>query len=122
MAIIMAIAREAGEPVMSSGRVFVSALGTYVDSCPVNAGESVERRTERAMFETERHLVVGDVTLPPEGYQSRFSDAINRGDLSFIPLTNVEITSIESGEVTKRDFVVVGKAHVQIAFPVDGDR
>ena len=36
------------------------------------------RRKERVRFETDRHLVVGDVTLPPEGYQSRFSDAVNR--------------------------------------------
>jgi len=73
------------------------------------------------MFETERHVVVGDVTLPPEGFQSRFSDAINRGDLSFIPLTNVEITSIEGGEVTRREFIVLGKAHIRIAFPIDAD-
>lgn len=82
-------------------------------------GESIKRRRERATFETERHVVVGDVTLPPEGFQSRFSDAINRGDLSFIPLTNVEITSIESGEVTRREFLVLGKAHIRIAFPID---
>jgi len=87
----------------------------------VNDGESIERRRERARFETERHVVVGDVTLPPEGFQSRFSDAINRGDLSFIPLTNVEITSIEGGEVTRREFIVLGKAHIRIAFPIDDD-
>lgn len=73
------------------------------------------------MFETDRHLVVGDVTLPPEGYQSRFSDAINRGDVSFIPLTDVEITALDGGEVTRREFIVLGKAHVKIAFPVDVD-
>jgi len=85
----------------------------------VNDGESIERRRERARFETERHVVVGDVTLPPEGFQSRFSDAINRGDLSFIPLTDVEITAIEGGEVTRHDFIVLGKAHIRIAFPID---
>ena len=37
---------------------------------------------ERAVFETDRYVVVGDVTLPPEGYQSRFSDSLNRGDLT----------------------------------------
>jgi len=85
----------------------------------VNEGEAVERRRERAMFETDTHLVVGDVTLPPEGYQSRFSDAINRGDVSFIPLTDVEITSLDSDEVVRREFIVLGKAHVKIAFPID---
>jgi hypothetical protein len=96
----------------------VSAVAPPADSCRVNEGESTERRRERATFETERHVIVGDVTLPPEGYQSRFSDAINRGDLSFVPLTDVEITSRESGEVTHRDFIVLGKAHIEIAFPL----
>jgi len=89
------------------------------DRCGVNEGESIKRRRERARFETERHVIVGEVTLPPEGFQSRFSDAINRGDLSFIPLTDVEITSRADGEVTHRDFIVLGKAHIEIAFPLD---
>ena len=85
----------------------------------MNLTEGVERRKERATFETDRHFVVGDVSLPPEGYQSRFSDALNRADFAFIPLTDVEIISIESGAVTRRDFAVLGKAHVKLAFPVD---
>jgi hypothetical protein len=81
-------------------------------------GERIAHRIERAVLETDRQLIVGDVTLPPEGYQSRFSDALNRGDLAFIPLTNVEITSLETGKVTERPFIVVGKAHVRIAFTI----
>jgi Family of unknown function (DUF6812) len=77
----------------------------------------VERRKERVVFETDRHLVVGDVTLPPEGYQSRFSDSLNREDLSFIPLTDVEITAIVSGEVMRQDFAVIGKTHIKLAYP-----
>lgn len=74
-------------------------------------------RIERAAFETDRQLIVGDVTLPPEGYQSRFSDSLNRGDLEFISLTNVEITSLDTGKVSERPFVIVAKAHVRVAFP-----
>lgn len=77
-----------------------------------------ERRVERVQFETDRHRIVGDMTLPAEGYQSRLSDSFNRVDITFIPLVNAEITSIESGEVTRREFVVLGKAHVKIASPV----
>jgi len=84
----------------------------------VDLVDGVERRKERAVFETDRHLVAGDITLPLEGYQSRFSDSLNREDLSFIPLTNVEITAIATGEVTRRDFAVLGKAHVKLAYPV----
>ena len=79
--------------------------------------ESIERRVERAVFETDRHLVVGDVTLPPAGYQSRFSDSLNRGDLEFVPLTNVEITSLTDGKVSERPFVVLNKRHVRISYP-----
>jgi hypothetical protein len=82
----------------------------------MNGGERIAHRIERAVLETDRHLIVGDVTLPPEGYQSRFSDALNRGDLDFVPLTNVEITSLETGKVTERPFIVVGKAHIRVAF------
>ena len=83
----------------------------------MNEGESVERRVERAVFETDRHLVVGDVTLPPAGYQSRFSDSLNRADIDFVPLTNVEITSLADGKVSERPFIVLSKRHVRISYP-----
>ncbi|HEY5816581.1 MAG TPA: hypothetical protein VIS95_09630 [Solirubrobacterales bacterium] len=78
-----------------------------------------ERRRERVVFETDRHLVVGDLTLPPHGYQSRFSDAINRGDIAFIPIVDVEITALDGGEVEQRDFIVLSKRHVRLAYPID---
>ena len=80
-------------------------------------GVSIEHRIERAVFETDRQLVVGDVTLPPEGYQSRFSDVLNRRDFDFLSLTNVEITSLVDGTVRERPFVVLSKSQVRIAFP-----
>lgn len=79
--------------------------------------EQIERRVERAVFETDRQLVVGDVTLPPEGYQSRFSDSLNRRDVDFLPLTNVEITSLIDGRVTERPFVVLAKRHIRLSYP-----
>jgi hypothetical protein len=80
--------------------------------------EQVERRVERAAFETDHHLVVGDVTLPPAGYQSRFSDSLNRTDLEFVPLTKVEITSLADGQVSERPFMVLNKRHVRVAYPL----
>jgi hypothetical protein len=56
-----------------------------------------ERRIERVQFETDRQRIVGDVTLPPEGYQSRFSDSLNRVGITFIPLVNAEVSSIMGG-------------------------
>jgi Family of unknown function (DUF6812) len=79
--------------------------------------EPVERRVERAVFETDRQLVVGDVTLPPKGYQSRFSDALNRRDVDFLPLTNVEITSLLDGRVSERPFLALSKHCVRVAYP-----
>jgi hypothetical protein len=88
---------------------------------PTEGSSAVERRVERAVFETDRHLIVGDVTLPPTGYQSRFSDSLNRADLEFLPLTHVEITSLADGEVSKRPFVVLSKRHVKLSYPCDAD-
>lgn len=82
-------------------------------------GGQAERRVERVQFETDRQRVVGDVALPPVGYQSRFSDALNRPEVSFVPLVNVEISTLEGAEVERRPFLVLSKAHVRIAFPVD---
>ena len=83
----------------------------------MNEAEQIAHRVERAVFETDRHLLVGDVTLPPEGYQSRFSDVLNRRDLDFLPLTNVEITSLADGTVSERPFVVLSKQQVRLAYP-----
>lgn len=102
---------------MDACRVVCGAPG--VDSgAMMNRGTNVDRRVERVTFETDRHVIVGDVTLPPEGYQSRFSDAMNRDDLPFVPLVNVEITERETGRVTQRPFIVLGKTHVLFAYPL----
>lgn len=77
------------------------------------------RRVERAVFETDHQRVVGDLTLPHAGYQSRFSDSLNRGDFDFVPLTNVEVTTLDSGEVRQIPFLVLSKRHVRLAYPVD---
>jgi hypothetical protein len=84
----------------------------------VDVGQK-ERRIERVQFETDRQRIVGDVTLPPEGYQSRFSDSLNRVDVTFIPLVNAEVSSLMGGDVEKLPFMVVSKSHVRIAYPVD---
>ena len=76
------------------------------------------KRVERAAFETDRLLVVADVTLPPDGYQSRLSDSLNRTDLEFLPLTNCEITSLADGRTQQREFMMLAKRHIRVAYPV----
>lgn len=78
-----------------------------------------DRRVERVQFETDRQRIIGDVTLPPEGYQSRFSDSLNRPEVTFIPLVNVEVSSLMGGDVEHLPFIVLCKSHVRIAFPVN---
>ena len=78
---------------------------------------SPTQRTERVRFETDRHLIVGDVTLPANGYQSRFSDAINREDVTFIPLMNVELIPLTGAEPSRHEFLVLSKSHIRLAHP-----
>jgi hypothetical protein len=80
----------------------------------------METRVERVVLETDRHVIVGDLTLPREGYRSRLSDFLNRGDLDFIPLVNVEIRATNgdgNGSGAKsRDFIAVARTHIQLAY------
>ena len=77
------------------------------------------RRVERAVFETDRQLIEGDLTLPPAGYQSRFSDSLNRGEFEFVPLTNARITSLADGKVTEVSFLVLSKRQIRVAYPAE---
>lgn len=81
---------------------------------------AAERRVERAVFETDRHRLVGDVTLPQAGYQRRFSDLLNRSEFEFIPLTNVEITFHADGNIVERPFVALNKRHVRLCYELEG--
>ena len=78
----------------------------------------MENRVERIVLETDRHRIIGELTLPKEGYRSRISDYLNISDLVFIPLVNVTVTPLDGGDEVQRDFVAVGRAHVQLAYPV----
>jgi hypothetical protein len=91
-------------------------FGSQVED-PSEARE--RRRVERAVFETDRQLIEGDLTLPPAGYQSRFSDSLNRGDFEFVPLTNVKLTSLVDGSVTEVPFLVLAKQQIRIAYPAE---
>jgi len=91
-------------------------FGSQVD----DPSESRERRrVERAVFETDRQLIEGDLTLPPAGYQSRFSDSLNRGEFEFVPLTNAQITTLEDGAVAQVPFLVLSKRQIRVAYPAE---
>jgi hypothetical protein len=77
----------------------------------------MENRVERIALETDRHRIVGDLTLPKEGYRSRVSDYLNVGELTFVPLSDAEITPIGGGEPERRGFVAIGRRHVRLVYP-----
>jgi hypothetical protein len=106
---------------MSPGRVSLRRQQERADSGDVNHAEvgQKDRRVERVQFETDRQRVVGDVTLPPEGYQSRFSDSLNRPEVTFIPLVNAEVSSLIGDDVEHLPFIVLCKSHVRIAYPIN---
>lgn len=91
-------------------------FGSQVED-PSEARE--RRRVERAVFETDRQLIEGDLTLPPAGYQSRFSDSLNRGEFEFVPLTKVQVTTLADGKVTQMPFLVLAKRQIRIAYPAE---
>jgi hypothetical protein len=82
----------------------------------------MENRLEHVVIETDRHRISGTLHLPKEGYRSRLSDYLNRGDTHFIPLVDVEMTSLSGeGGTERHSFMAVSLRQVHIAYPVDED-
>jgi hypothetical protein len=78
----------------------------------------MDTRVERVVLETDRHRIVGDLTMPREGYRSRLSDYLNRGEMAFIPLANALISGIdEPDDGEEREFIAVARSHVHLAYP-----
>ncbi len=78
----------------------------------------MDNRVERVVFEMERCRIVGDLALPTEGYRSRLSDFLNRADLTFIPLVNVEVSGLDGGDPVAHAFLAIGRGHIQVAHPL----
>jgi hypothetical protein len=80
----------------------------------------MDTRVTRIVLETDRHRIAGDLTMPREGYRSRLSDYLNRGEMAFIPLANAVITPIEGPEAPQeREFIAVARSHVHLAYASD---
>jgi hypothetical protein len=77
---------------------------------------SAEIRRERVVLETGLHVIVGDVTLPAEGFHSRLSDLLNREGVQFIPLIDATITGRDGEPPVQRPFIAVARDHVQLAY------
>lgn len=80
----------------------------------------MQNRSERVLIETDRHRIVGSVTLPRNGYRSRISDFLNSAERDFISLTDAEMESLESpGERVTREFLAVSRRHIVFVMPAD---
>lgn len=75
-----------------------------------------ETRRERVVLETGRYRIVGDVTLPAEGFHSRLSDLLNREGVEFIPLVNAVVSGLSGEPPVDRAFIAVARDHVQVAY------
>ena len=75
-------------------------------------------RVERVVLETENHRIVGDLSLPKDGYLSRLSDYLNRDELIFIPLTNAVVAPRDgSAPGQEREFIAVARIQIHLAYP-----
>jgi Family of unknown function (DUF6812) len=81
----------------------------------------METRVQRVVLETTRFRIVGDVTLPTEGFRTRLSDVLNRQDTGYIPLVDVELTPSGGGETQKLAFAAVARNSIELAFELERD-
>ena len=81
----------------------------------------MDQRIQRIVLETQELRITGDLHLPREGYRSRLSDYLNRGDERFVPLANVEVRPLNAdSSVDHHEFLAVAMAHVTLAYPEAG--
>lgn len=73
-------------------------------------------RAQRVVFETDRNRIVGDLTMPEEGYRSRLSDILNRQGLAFVALTGAEVAPLVGGPSRTHAFLAVARDHIQLAY------
>ena len=74
-----------------------------------------QHRTERVVFETERHRITGALTLARDGYRSRVTDLLNAGERLFVPLTDVTVERLDGGAAEHHAFLAVSRQHIVLA-------
>ena len=78
----------------------------------------MEHRDEQIVVETPRHRITGMLRLPRDGYRSRLTDYLNASERAFLPLTDVEVSTLDgAGEPERRAFLAVSLTHIVLAMP-----
>lgn len=75
----------------------------------------IDHRRERIRIETERHRIVGVLTLARDGYRSRVSDVLNAPERDFLTLTEVSVEPLSGGPVELHEFLTVARRHIVFA-------
>ena len=78
----------------------------------------IDQRHERVYLETDRHRIVGTLTLAKDGYRSRITDHLNAVERDFIALTDVTVELVgQDGPGTLHPYMAVSRRHVVLAMP-----
>ena len=86
-----------------------------------DANQSMDHRRERIRIETERHRIVGFLTLARDGYRSRISDVLNAPERDFLTLTEVSVEPLAGGPVELYPFLTVARRHIVFAVKASED-
>jgi hypothetical protein len=82
---------------------------------PEPGERSMDHRRERIRVETERHRIVGDLTVARDGYRSRISDVLNAPERDFITLTEATVEPLAGGPVELHPFLTLARRHIVFA-------
>jgi hypothetical protein len=72
----------------------------------------MDHRRERIRIETERHRIIGELTLARDGYRSRVSDVLNAPERDFLTLTDVSVEPISGGPVELYPYLTLARRHI----------
>jgi hypothetical protein len=96
------------------------------DATPVSGEEAsdpggMDHRRERIRIETERHRIVGELTLARDGYRSRVSDVLNAPERDFLTLTEVSVAPLSGGPTALYPYLTLARRHIVFAVAAPED-
>lgn len=75
----------------------------------------MDHRRERIRVETERHRIIGYLTLARDGYRSRVSDVLNAPERDFLTLTEVSVEPLSGGPTELYPYLTLARRHIVFA-------
>jgi hypothetical protein len=81
----------------------------------------MDHRRERIRIETERHRIVGELTLARDGYRSRVSDVLNAPERDFLTLTDVSVEPLSGGPTELYPYLTLARRHIVFAVAATAD-